>query len=170
MGLGAYRLVLLAFSESNIQLVPDGTLLVHLAVIAVMVGVLNVTLLRPITRILGERERRTRGRFTEAQSILASVGEKLREYERRMREARAGGYEFLEQQRGAVSREREQKVAEFKAEVTSWLSEEKEKLSTDVYQMRATLEIDARTRALEIGRQILGRQIPVDRLPGNEQG
>jgi len=170
VGLETHRLVLLAFSESNIQLVPDGTLLFHLAIVAVMVGLLNVTLLRPITRILDERERRTRGRFTEAQTILASVGKKLGEYEQRMREARAGGYALLEQQRGAVSREREQKVAEFKTEVTGWLFEEKEKLRTDVDQMSASLENDARTRALEIGRQILGREIPVDRLPGNEQG
>lgn len=163
-------MVLLAFSGSNIQLVPDGTLLFHLAVIAVMVGLLNVTLLRPIARILDERDRRTRGRVTEAQSIRASVGKKLREYEQRMREARAGGYALLEQQRSAVSREREQKVAEFKMEVTGWLGEQKAKLRTDVDEMRRSLGKDARTRALEIGRQILGREIPVDRLPGNEQG
>jgi F-type H+-transporting ATPase subunit b len=166
----AYRLVLLAFSESNIQLVPDGTLLFHLAIIAAMVALLNVTLLKPITRILDERERRTRGRFTEAESLLAQVNEKMREYERRMREARAGGYALLEQQRGAVSRERDRKIAEFKTEVADGLRQQKEVLRTDVDQMRASLEKDARTRALEIGHQILGRQITVDRLPGSEQG
>jgi F-type H+-transporting ATPase subunit b len=160
----------LALSETNIQLVPDGTLLFHLGLIAVMVGLLNISLLRPITRILEERDRRTRGRITEAQSILASVTQKIREYERRMREARADGYGLLEQQRAAVSREREQRVAEFKSEVNKRLYGEKQKLRSDVEQMRESLASDARMRALEIGYQILGRQIKVDRLPGSEQG
>jgi F-type H+-transporting ATPase subunit b len=169
MGLEEYRLVLLAFSESNIQLVPDGTLLFHLAVIAVMVGLLNATLLKPISRILEERERRTRGRLTEAQRILASVAQKVAEYERRIREARGAGYMLLEEQRSALSREREQKVAEVKTEVAGWLREQKEKLKTDVEHMQASLEKDARTRALEIGRQILGRPVTVDHLRGIEQ-
>lgn len=162
-------MVLLALSETNIQLVPDGTLLFHLGVIVLMVSLLNVMLLRPITRILEERDRLTRGRLTEAQRILADVDEKVGEYERRMREARADGYAFLERQRAAVSREREQKVGEFKAEVNTWLSGEKQKLRSDVEQVRVSLETDSRTRALEIGRQILGRRVTVDSLPGQEQ-
>lgn len=165
-----YHLVLLALSETNIQLVPDGTLLFHLGLIGVMVGLLNMTLLKPITRILEERDRQTRGRFTEAQSILASVDQKAGEYERRMRGARAEGYALLEQQRAAVSREREQRVAEFKAEVNNWLYGEKQKLRSDVEQIRGSLEKDARKRALEIGRQILGRQIAADLQPSSEQG
>jgi F-type H+-transporting ATPase subunit b len=160
----------MALSESNIQLVPDGTLLFHLAMIGVMVGLLNLTLLRPITRILEERERRTRGRFTEARGLLAIVEQKLREYEQRIRDARADGYALLEEQRFAVSRQREQTLAEVKTEVTDWLREQKEKLKADVEQMREILEQNARTRALEIGRQILGRQITVDRVSGNERG
>lgn len=163
-------MVLLALSETNIQLVPDGTLLFHLGLIVAMVGLLNITLLRPITRILEERDRRTRGRITEAQGILASVGQKAADYERRMRATRAEGYALLEQQRAAVSREREQRVAEFKTDVNHRLSGEKQKLRSDVEQIRESLARDARTRALEIGHQILGRQIIVDQLPGNEQG
>lgn len=151
-------------------MVPDGTLLFHLAIIAMMVGLLNITLLKPITRILDEREKRTRGRFTEAETIQASVSQKLREYEQRVRAARSAGYALLEQQRVAVSQEREQEVSELKAEVAGLLSEEKEKLGTEMAQVSGSLANDARTRALEIGSQILGRQIPIDRLPGNEHG
>jgi F-type H+-transporting ATPase subunit b len=161
--------VLLALAGGNIQLVPDGTLLFHLVVIVVMVALLNATLLRPITRILDERERRTQGRAAEAQAILAAAGQKVREYEERMREARAAGYALLEQQRLTVSREREQQVAQVKAEVGSFLEAQKEKLATDVRELKGRLKNDARTQALEIGRQILGRQIAIERLPSNEQ-
>jgi F-type H+-transporting ATPase subunit b len=164
------RVFLLIFSGSNIQLVPDGTLLFHLALIVAMVGLLNLTLLRPITRILDERERRTRGRAAEAQSILASVSQKLLAYEQRMRDARAGGYALLEQMRTARSREREQKIAEVKTEVNRWLDAEKQELRTDVEKIRGSLEKDARIRALEISRQILGRQVVADGGSVKEQG
>jgi F0F1-type ATP synthase membrane subunit b/b' len=43
--------------ETSIQLVPDGTLLLHLFLVVVMVFVLNRTLLKPINQILAEREK-----------------------------------------------------------------------------------------------------------------
>lgn len=149
----------LGLAGSAIQLVPDGTLLFHLAVIAVMVALLNATLLRPISRILEDRERRTKGRFAEAESIFASVTEKLQQYESRLREARAEGYALLEGQRAAASREREHKVAQVKLELGSWLQDEKQKLAKDAEQIRGKLAKDADTIATEIARQILHRNV-----------
>jgi F-type H+-transporting ATPase subunit b len=143
-------------------LVPDGTLVFHLALIVVMVGLLNATLLKPINRVLEERERRTRGRFGEAQSVLRSIDEKMIEYERRLREARAKGYTLLELERNAASREREQRVSGVKEEVTRWRDNEKENLKKDVADVQARLMGDARLRASEIGGRILGR--PVESL------
>lgn len=152
-------MLLLGLAGSAIQLVPDGTLLFHLAVIIVMVAVLNVTLLKPINRVLENRERRTKGRLAEAESILGSVSQKLLEYESRLREARAEGYVLLEEERATVSRERERKVAEVKVEVAGWLHDQKEKLRLDAEQIRVRLEKDAKTTALEIARRILGREV-----------
>ena len=56
-------------AESSIQLVPDGTLLVHLVMVAVMVAVLNRTLLRPVNKILADREKHILGRVDEAQEM-----------------------------------------------------------------------------------------------------
>ena len=111
---------LLAFSDSGIQLVPDGTLLFHLAIIAIMVALLNATLLKPINRILEERERRTKGRSGEAQEALARTEEKILAYRRRLRDARGAGYLLLEEERSAASRDREQLVSAVKAEVVQW--------------------------------------------------
>jgi F-type H+-transporting ATPase subunit b len=154
--------VLLAFAETQIQLVPDGTLLFHLVVIVLMVALLNATLLKPINRILQERERRTKGRLSEAQQALATVDLRMREYERRLREARSEGYALMEKERMLLSREREQKLAEVKGEIGSWLSNQKEKLRSEADEVRANLKVDARKRALEISQQILHRQIRDD--------
>jgi F-type H+-transporting ATPase subunit b len=150
---------LLAFAGNAIQLVPDGTLLFHLVLVVLMVGLLNVTLLKPINRILEERERRTKGRFNEAQTALEQVSRKLREYENRLRDARARGYRLLEEERSAASQERERRVAAVKVEVMTWLDEEKRAIHISQQQARATLAHAARALALEIGGQILGRPI-----------
>lgn len=149
----------LGFLESSIQLVPDGTLLFHLALIVGMVALLNATLLKPINRILEEREQRTRGRRSEAGQALAAVEEKMRDYERRLRQARTEGYALMEQSRAALSSERDRKVAEVRSEVTRWMSDEQEKLRSDTSQVKKTLEADARSMALQISRQILQREV-----------
>ncbi|MBC8028734.1 MAG: ATP synthase F0 subunit B [Pyrinomonadaceae bacterium] len=147
------------FFEGSIQLVPDGTLLFHLALIAGMVALLNATLLKPINRILEERERQTKGRLSEAGQTRALIDEKMREYERRLRQARTEGYALMEQGRAALSSERERKVAEVRSEITRWLGEEQEKLKKDTSQVKQTLEADARSLALRISRQILQREV-----------
>jgi len=149
---------LLAFA-SPIQLVPDGTLLFHLALIVVMVVLLNVTLLRPINRVLEERERRTRGRLNEARRTLLAGQEKLAEYERRLREARAEAYAQMDGERTVLTREGQRRMAEVKAEVARSLSAQKHGLAIDVEQAKGKLAVEARSMALEISRQILRRPI-----------
>ena len=157
-------MLLLTFAGSAIQLVPDGTLLLHLAMIVVMIALLNVTLLKPINRILEERDELTKGRITEAQSMLRNVRAKLGEYERRVRDARGEGYKLLESERAASSREREQKIAQVKLEITRWTEEEKKHLAIDTERVKASLQKDASRTAEEIGRQILRRETPEDEL------
>ena len=151
--------MLFAFADSPIQLVPDGTVLLHLGIIVLMVALLNATLLEPINRILEERDRRTKGRLNKAQSILITVNEKFLEYQHRLRDARADGYAQMERERLALSRERERKVAEVKADVARWISEQTGQIELDAGAARRRLEADARARAVEISRQILHRQI-----------
>ena len=150
---------LLAFAGSAIQLVPDGTLLFHVALIFGMVSLLNLTLLRPINRVLEERERRTKGRSGEAQRVLRSVEARMLENEARLREARGSGYTLLLEERGAAVREHERKMSEAKAEVTRWRDGEKEKLKNDEADLKASLMKDARVQAAEIGGRILGREV-----------
>jgi F-type H+-transporting ATPase subunit b len=152
-------LIVFALAGSAIQLVPDGTILFHLALIVVMVAVLNATLLKPLNRILEARDRQTKGRLSEAASVLARVEEGMREYERRLREARAAGYALLDQERMAASQERERKVASVKEEVAEVRSSEKEKLSNAQEVAKARLATDARSQAAQISGRILGRRI-----------
>jgi len=144
-----------ALAENSIQLVPDGTLLFHLALIVVMVALLNATLLKPINRILEERDRRTKGRLSEASKTLQLVDEKMRSYEAQLREARAAGYAAMERERAALSKEREQKIGEVKREVGALIAREKERIKAEASQVRSALGVTAQERAREISQRIL---------------
>ena len=149
----------LGFAENSIQLVPDGTLFLHVLIILVMVYVLNATLFRPINRILEAREKRTRGRLTEAQEILGNVSEKLAEYERALRAARTEAYALAERERAAAMQERQKAIDEMRAQLAASTTAEKEAIKGQAEAARTTLEADARRIAGEIGSRVLGRTI-----------
>ena len=144
-----------ALAENSIQLVPDGSLLFHLALIVVMVALLNATLLKPINRILEERDRRTKGRLSEASKTLQLVDEKMRSYEAQLREARAAGYAAMERERAALSKEREARLGEVKREVGALIAQEKERIKGEASEVRSVLGITAQERGLEISQRIL---------------
>jgi F-type H+-transporting ATPase subunit b len=149
----------LGFAENSIQLVPDGTLLLHILIILVMVYVLNATLFKPINRILEAREKRTRGRLSEAQQILGSVSEKLAEYERSLRQARAEAYSFTEHERAGAMQQRQVKLNEMRQQLTDSIAGEKEAISRQVEEARTLLESESRRIASEIGSRVLSRPI-----------
>lgn len=151
--------LLFALAGGAIQLVPDGTILLHLLLIIVMVVLLNATLLRPINRILEERDLRTKGRLSEAQRILAEVEEKLANYEARLRQARSEGYALMEKERLSASTEREGRLSAVRTEMGQRVADEKASLQRDAEEVKVTLRSEARSIALEIGRRILGRPI-----------
>jgi F-type H+-transporting ATPase subunit b len=152
-------MISLAFAENSIQLVPDGTLILHIAIILVMVFVLNATLFKPINRILEERERRTRGRSGEAQDILQRVEEKLAHYEHSLREARTEGYRLMEQQRAEAMSQRQLKLSAVRNEINQLIVEQKDVIRSQTQEVRAVLATDSRRIAAEIGAQILQRPI-----------
>jgi F-type H+-transporting ATPase subunit b len=149
----------LGFAENSIQLVPDGTLILHVIIILVMVWILNKTLYKPINRILEAREKRTRGRMSEAQEILTDVSEKVSNYERQLRQARAEGYAMSEQERTLAMQERQGKINEMRQQLSESIAQEKQTIQTQVEEARVTLETESRRIAREIGERVLDRPV-----------
>ena len=149
----------LGFAENSIQLVPDGTLLLHVLIILVMVYVLNATMFKPINKILENREKRTRGRLTEAQEIMGNVGERVTEYERALRAARTEAYAYTEHERAGAMQDRQKALDEMRAQLSASTAAEKSAIQSQAEAARVTLEADARRIALEISSRVLNRQI-----------
>jgi F-type H+-transporting ATPase subunit b len=149
----------LGFAENSIQLVPDGTLLLHVLIILLMVYVLNATLFRPINQILENREKRTRGRLTEAQEIMGNVSQRLAEYERALRAARTEAYALSEHERAAAMQDRQRELDEMRAKLSASIASEKEAIKSQAEAARVILEGEARLIAVEIGTRVLSRPV-----------
>lgn len=150
----------LIFAEGGgIQLVPDGTLFIHIAIILLMIFVLNRTMFKPINAILDKRDASLGGRSTEAHGILQSVDSKLSAYEQGLREARAQSYQMLERERAEAIDARQREIDAVRAEVTTAVDIERQNIESQATAARASLLSDARQIASEISSRVLRRPV-----------
>src|SRR3569832_659295 len=140
-------------AEDTIQLVPDATLLLHLFFVVVMVVVLNRTLLKPINRILAEREKQITGRLREAEALAAESQEKLRKYNDTLREARTTGYKFLEKERAEGLKEKEQKLRQSRDKLSNEVSEQVEQIRRQELSLKSELKKQTTTNNEKISSQ-----------------
>ena len=145
-------------AEASIQLVPDGTLLLHLVVIFLMVFILNHTLLKPINRILAEREKQIGGRLNEAHMLSAEAEEKTRQYQSALREARSDGYRLLEKERAAGLKQKDEKVRQHREQLSQTVAKELESIQKQQEKVRAELEQQADSMGILISSRILRRR------------
>lgn len=147
-------MLLLAFAES-IQLFPDGTLFIHVALILLMIWVLNRTFFRPINRVVESREKHKGSHGSEADSILADVNKKQAEYEQALLAARSEGYERIEKERAAAVQARQNKIAETKAATAASLAAGKTQINQEAAAAKATIAKEAEVMAEKISSNIL---------------
>lgn len=146
---------LLAFAESSIQLFPDGTIFVHIAILLVMIWVLNRTLYRPINRVLESREKSKGGHAGEAGSIIADAEDKESRYNQELLDARSKGYSAIEKEHKKAVAAREQKLADAKAETAAAFDAGKAELEKNSSEARAALGTEAEKLADKIAAGIL---------------
>jgi F0F1-type ATP synthase membrane subunit b/b' len=144
-------------AEASIQLVPDGTLLLHLFMVGVMVFVLNRTLLKPINHILSEREKQIVGRRAEAQAMAAEVEEKRRKYQDALREARAEGYRLVEKERTESLKDREEKLRLYREQMSKEVAAQLQTTRAQEQSVKGELEAQAAVISNLISSQILRR-------------
>lgn len=147
-------MVLFAFLQGSIQLVPDGTIFLHIGIILLMIWVLNRTLFRPINKVLEERERKS-GRGGAAGEILSQVDGKVSTYEKALREARSEGYHLMEAHRNEAMSARGTQINTVKEEVAGLIADERETVRKQTEDARGTLTGDAQKMAETITATIL---------------
>jgi F-type H+-transporting ATPase subunit b len=121
--------------------------------------VLNATLYKPINQILASREKRTRGRMSEAKEILANVDQQVADYEKSLRQARAEAYAVAENERAQAMKDRQAKINQMRDELAQSVAAEKQTIQEQAAEARAKLETESRRIALEIGSRVLSRPL-----------
>jgi F-type H+-transporting ATPase subunit b len=147
-------MAILAFA-GNIQLIPDGTLLIHIALILLMIWILNRTFFRPINKVLALRERNSGGRSSEAQEILNQVQQKNAAFDAEIRDARTEGYSLIEKQRSKAVAKRQKKVEAVKEEVATLLATEKDAIAAQTAEAQKSITAEAQKLAEKISANIL---------------
>ena len=145
---------LLALAES-IQLFPDGTIFIHIALILLMIWVLNRTFFRPINRVIESREKQKGGHGSEAEAILSDVNEKQLKYNRELLAARSEGYELIEKERTAAISTRQEKIAAAKNETAELLTSGKQRIQDQATEAKAVIGKEAVSIADKITSNIL---------------
>lgn len=145
---------LLLFAET-IQLFPDGTLFIHIAIILAMIWLLNRTLYRPINRVLEAREKSKGGHSSEAEGILKDVEGKETRYAHELLDARSEGYQLIEKDQKQAAAARDKQLGDVKAEVTERFNAGKAELGKQEAAARASIATDAEKIADKIAASVL---------------
>ena len=144
----------LAFAES-IQLFPDGTIFIHIALILAMIWLLNRTFFRPINRVIESREKQKGGQGSEADNILREVGQKESEYNKAVLDARSQGYGLIEKEHAAAVVDRATKLVAAKAELSEQMATEKAMVEQQTAMARSMIAAEADAIAEKIASNIL---------------
>jgi len=144
--------------EASIQLVPDGTLLVHLLMVVIMVFIVNRTLLGPINRILAEREKQVANRLKETQALATETDEKLKKYNDALRAARVDGYKLLEKERSDGLKEKDEKVRLYREQSSREVAGQIDNIRQQEQSVKQELETQAASISSLISAQVLRRR------------
>lgn len=157
--IGTQLLFFSFLAEGTVQLVPDGSLLIHVTLILLMIVLLNATLFKPIFRILERRERDKHAGLSEAEQVLSSVEEKLTQYENRLRDARSEAYRMIEAERTIAVESRQQQIAVVREQINQQVAEQKTLIHTQTEEALTALKAEAHKTAARISQNILGRSV-----------
>lgn len=144
----------LAFAE-NIQLLPDGTLFIHILMILAMIWILNRTFFRPINRVIRLREKNKGGQSVEAKEILQEAAEKNSEYFDSLREARSRGYDLIERERIEAISWKQEKIYAAKQEISKTLEEKNAHLKKETADAKEEIVEEAKKASEKISVNIL---------------
>jgi F0F1-type ATP synthase membrane subunit b/b' len=139
-------------------LIPDLSVFVVIGLVLVLSVVLDRVLLRPVTRVMHEREAAIRSARELAQTSRARAQAAADELEAKTGEARAEVYRQMEEKRRAALERRASLVADTRREIERVAREAAERIKQQAQTARARLEREVDALAGTIVERVLGRK------------
>ena len=129
--------------ESSIQLVPDGTIFLHIVLVLVMVAVLNRSLFVPVNRVLSERRSKAKDALRKAADIERRIEHEERRYKEALRAGRAASYKLTQESRNMELVNREERLATVRSEVQQQISTERKSIEQQARAARSGFDVMA---------------------------
>jgi F-type H+-transporting ATPase subunit b len=109
----------------------------------------------PLEKVLAERHAKTEGAIQQAAAEIAKAEERVAEYERKVREARAQIYVTQEKYRNQIIEERNQALTKARKQADDQVKTARAGLGKEVADAKATLQMQSDALADEIIRTVL---------------
>ena len=139
-------------------MIPDLSVVWVIAFVLLLSVLLDRLLLRPVTRVMGEREGAIRAARDLAEASRAKAQTASDEFEGKTRAARADVYRQMEERRRAALEGRMELVADTRREVGRSVTAAAARVRTQAEAARAQLDRDADALAATIVERVLGRK------------
>ena len=137
----------------------DGSFLFVFISILLLIFILNATLFRPINKVLEDREKMSGGTSHAARDLIKEYDRKVMQYEDGIRNARHEAYQYAEAQRREALADRQDVIAQAKAEVATQIEAAKQEIVAQTAAARAGLEKEAIAMAAKVSASILRRPV-----------
>ena len=139
-------------------MIPDLSVVWVIVLVLVLSVVLDRVLLRPVTRVMQEREGAIRSARELAETSRTRAQAAAEEFEAKTRAARTDVYRQMEEKRRAALERRTALVTETRQEIERSTREASERVQKQAQTARAQLERDADLLATTIVERVLGRK------------
>lgn len=139
-------------------MIPDLSVVWVVFLVLVLTGVLNRLLLRPMTRVMADRDGAIRSARELAEASQARAQAATEELDARTRAARGDVYRQMDEKRRDALERRAQLVADTRSEVERATADAKQRVQAQALAARAQLDRDADAIATTIVERVLGRK------------
>ena len=139
-------------------MIPDLSVAWVIALVLTLSILLDRLLLRPLTRVMREREGAIRSARELAETSRSKAQAAADEFEARTRAARAEVYHQMDEKRRAALERRAEVVASTRREIEQTVHEASDRLHAQTAAARQQIERDADALAAPIVERVLGRK------------
>ena len=130
-----------------------------IAIVLVLAWTLDRTLIKPLTRVMQEREQAIASARELAESATQRAAAAAREFEEKRAEARADIFKQMDKMRQDLLVHREDILQKARIEADAAFKEASTRLSAQTEDARAQLDHDAQALGIAVAEQMLDRKI-----------
>ncbi len=137
----------------------DVTLFIQMANFLLLLVLMNLVLYRPIRRLVAQRNELVSKQRAGIDKAESEAQKALREFEERLKAARAAGREKIQELKEAAYRTEKNLLGQAAEEAAKEVQAVRERIQKEIGQVRAQLQAQIQEFSKEMAQRILGRSL-----------